>query len=443
MLEAKRKRLSEEQESMDMDADPVVVRAQHPSSPTFLTLSEGMNCSSQSAPHPTKRACAGNARILKDPDHIPGNACIPAEVLDLVKSPPPARYVDFGGADLMINNGTVGFGQEVQDNKEVARRDDRDKGDGFTEEANEGLQNDDEVNGQAKNNTSHSEFRKQKIITKSFDERIEELEAFKEKHGHVRVTLKQDKSLHWFCTTMRSARRTGTKTVASDYRIKALEKLGFDWEVKNMNNNPFEKRIEELAAFKEKHGHVRVTVKQDKSLGKFCENMRTARRGTGKRRGITEDRIKALDQLGFDWGKNTKAKSFKERIEELKAFEEKHGHVRVTVKHDKSLATFCNNMRSDRRGTGATMAITEDRIKALDELGFDWGVKQKSFEERIEDLKAFKAKHGHVRVTMNQDKSLANFCSTMRSARRGTAKGTVIAEDRIKALDELGFKWAI
>ena len=49
--------------------------------------------------------------------------------------------------------------------------------------------------------------------------------------------------------------------------------------------------------------------------------------------------------------KGGKKKSFEERIEELAAFKEKHGHVRVVVKHDKSLAKFCVNMRSDRKWT--------------------------------------------------------------------------------------------
>jgi len=58
------------------------------------------------------------------------------------------------------------------------------------------------------------------------------------------------------------------------------------------------------------------------------------------------------------------------------------------------------------------MAITEDRIKALDEMGFDWAGKirsdtRKSFEGRIGELKAFKEKHGIFRVTVKHDKSLA------------------------------------
>ena len=115
-------------------------------------------------------------------------------------------------------------------------------------------------------------------------------------------------------------------------------------------------------------------------------------------------------------GQKRTNKSFEERLEELTAFKVKHGHhVRVTMKQDKkSLHSFCKNMRCARRGTGR-MSITEDRIKALDELGFDWGDKNKSFEERIEELKAFKAKHGHVRVsTVKQDKSLGKFCANMR-----------------------------
>ena len=40
-----------------------------------------------------------------------------------------------------------------------------------------------------------------------------------------------------------------------------------------------------------------------------------------------------------------------------------------------SLAVFCKDTRSARRGKG-TGSITDNRIKALDELGFDWGDKK-------------------------------------------------------------------
>jgi len=272
---------------------------------------------------------------LKEEDPVDIRTHAPNEVSKLdppaVKRP-PARCVAFGAADLMSNNGTDGVDQEDQDGTEedITRRDDRDKGDGITEEVNDGLQHDDELNGQEKND-SHVEVPRQKRTKKSFEERIEKLTSFKAKHEHVHVTAKHDKSLGSFCREMRCARRA---------------------------------------------------------------------RGNGRRKVMTEDRIKALDELGFDWG--DKKKSFEERIEELKAFKAKHGHVHVTLKHGKSLYGFCNHVRCAHRGKGTSMTITEDRIKALDELGFDWEVKNSPFEKRIEELEAFKEKHGHVRVTVKQ-----------------------------------------
>ena len=92
MLKAKRKRVREEQQSMDVDVKL-----------------EDTNCSSQSS-HPTKRACvdlvAGNVRVLKEEDPVDISTHVPTEVSKLdppaVKRP-PARYVAFGAAKPMRN----------------------------------------------------------------------------------------------------------------------------------------------------------------------------------------------------------------------------------------------------------------------------------------------------------------------------------------------------
>ena len=67
-------------------------------------------------------------------------------------------------------------------------------------------------------------------------------------------------------------------------------------------------RVDELRAYKEKHGHLNVREKEDQSLYGFCSNVRKSRRAiiSGKRRKrtpikLTEDRIAALDAIGFDW----------------------------------------------------------------------------------------------------------------------------------------------
>ena len=198
-----------------------------------------MNCSSQS-PHPAKRACvdveAASVHVLKEEDPVDISPHVPAEVSNLdpppapVKRLPPARYVASDAAADLMSNDTGGVDEEHQDDKdaEIGRRDGRDKADGIAEEANDGLQN------AYENNDSHleapSQKRKRNSTPKSFEERIDTLKAFKAKHGHVRVTAKQDKSLAKFCDNMKSARRRTRKgTVINDDRIKALDELGFDW----------------------------------------------------------------------------------------------------------------------------------------------------------------------------------------------------------------------
>ena len=69
----------------------------------------------------------------------------------------------------------------------------------------------------------------------------------------------------------------------------------------------------------------------------------------------------------------------------------------------------------------------------------------KLFEERIEDLRSYKEKHGHLNVRINEDKSLAGFCSGMRYARRnpGNFRIMKLNEERIASLDALGFDWRL
>jgi hypothetical protein len=66
----------------------------------------------------------------------------------------------------------------------------------------------------------------------------------------------------------------------------------------------FLSRVDKLRAYKEKHGHFNVREKEDSSLYNFAKNMRFARKNPkASKRKLTEDRIAALDAIGFDWNR--------------------------------------------------------------------------------------------------------------------------------------------
>ena len=66
-----------------------------------------------------------------------------------------------------------------------------------------------------------------------------------------------------------------------------------------------------------------------------------------------------------------------------------------------------------------------------------------AFAQRLNDLRTYKRKHGHVNVRKIEDQSLYDFCKSMRYARNNPEKRRMtLTNDRISSLDDLGFNWA-
>ena len=94
----------------------------------------------------------------------------------------------------------------------------------------------------------------------------------------------------------------------------------------------------------------------------------------------------------------------------------------------------CNNLADSINEEGGPKNNNNDETKRV----------IKSFEQRIEDLRAYKAKHGHTNVKEKEDKSLHDFCRNIRRARRHPEKyRMLINEERITSLDAMGFDWSV
>ena len=157
----------------------------------------------------------------------------------------------------------------------------------------------------------------------------------------------------------------------------------------------------------------------------------------------------ASQQLGFIW-RNMRGKKFEDRYEELKAFKAKHGHcyVRESSKEDMSLGKWYSKVRQSRRKIESNekplIKLSEDAIKRLTAFGFMWNMREHYFNNRYEELKAFKAKHGHcyVNESSKEDMFLGQWCSRVRQSRRKIGKPLIkLSEDEIKRLTGIGFIW--
>jgi len=138
---------------------------------------------------------------------------------------------------------------------------------------------------------------------RGWDSKYGLLREFKREYGHCNVSRQdtQWRALTWWVPNQRTARRKG---LLSRERIRLLDSLDFEWDrsgkgCENAWNLYWNKQYEQLKVFKQKHGHLDVPRREEryKSLGWWVYNMRQMKK-KGK---MSNERIKKLDEIGFEW----------------------------------------------------------------------------------------------------------------------------------------------
>jgi hypothetical protein len=264
-----------------------------------------------------------------------------------------------------------------------------------------------------------------------FSERLEMLKKYKNIHGHTNVS-NNNGQYELLCRWCLDARRGYQQWKAgerkrhgiNDAQVKQLEAIGFEWETGRplVIRDSFDEKLKELKEFREKHGHTNVPTNHH--LSWWCYRIKASHKQWSKgdinAQGLTDERVKRLEELGFEWNLRRSKKEYMERkFQELLEFKQTHGHLNIAhgEKSTSSLYWWCNCVRSDYRvwtlnkvPLPGPFGLTEELVHRLREIGFrfDTTSVRKSFEERLEDLREHKSKYGYVNT--EKDKSLAEWC---------------------------------
>ena len=179
---------------------------------------------------------------------------------------------------------------------------------------------------------------------------------------------------------------------------------------------------------------------QDKDIGNRVNAIRQAYKGKGSLK-LTKEMINALNEIGFDWGKD------KEEIEgvwfdevycQLIDYKKKHKNF-VGVTQDKDIGNIIDSIRQAYKGKG-NLKLTQEMIDKLDEIDFPWhATKFDWFDTFYKELIAFKKQNGGFnKLTLN--KNIGRRVSDIRSAYKG--KGNLkLTQEMIDKLNEIGFPW--
>ena len=288
-----------------------------------------------------------------------------------------------------------------------------------------------------------------------WESRFAELVAFRNKHGHLRVTLKNQLSpglMHW-----RDNQRIRFEAGAMSPEQQAkLDSIGFEWEpprrispaMEKHNVELWESMFVKLLAFRDEHGHCQVpkSWKRDASLATWVS---VQRRHCRKNR-LLPDRHRRLEEIGFAW-KSDKLHfvgGWEARFAELVAFKERHGHLRITKKNQLSAGLM--HWRDNQRIRFRSGVMPPEQKARLDALGFEWENPERlspSMEEHnvalwenmFTKLLAFREAHGHCQVPQSKkaDALLGKWVQRQRYHHR---KNTLLPERR-QRLEEIGFVW--
>ena len=169
---------------------------------------------------------------------------------------------------------------------------------------------------------------------------------------------------------------------------------------------------------------------------------------------IKQNRINALNQLGFVWDASSTPRSshndkaWHKMYNELTQFHATNGHCRVPS--TSALGQWVVRQRFLYRqypNRTANSSLTPERISKLNKLSFPWTTRSEQlWQERINDLKQYKKEHGDCMVPRKYppNEKLAAWVATQRKNynRKQRGETSPLSLARINELEDLGFVWS-
>lgn len=306
------------------------------------------------------------------------------------------------------------------------------------------------------------------VAEAAWHEKIEALKLFKSRHGDLLIPnkYKEDLSLGRWVKNMRwewTKLKSGGKTRLTPARIKVLDDLGFAWIVKKGSSHASRKFVDgelidfwnekynDLEKFHAENGHSMVPnrYKSDMSLGAWVKTQRweLKKMKRGEKSSITEEKIKLLDQLDFNWapleGELTGQDLWLKRYSELAEYKDKTGNCLVPRKYAENMAlgNWVCTQRHQRKlmQHSKKSEMNEERIKLLDSLGFTWSLRERSsnpWEDGLKSLEEFKGNFNHLKVPNNYrgNPVLGRWVKKIRSDKH-------LEDDKVSILEKIGFEF--
>ena len=299
------------------------------------------------------------------------------------------------------------------------------------------------------------------VLTFTWGDRYEEIKAYRSKYGDCNVPRgwSDNPQLGTWVNSQRYQYRLykeGKQSTMTEEKIKKLNGIGFEWVL--MVLTEWNDRYDELKAYRSKYGDCNVPQgwSDNPQLGRWVQTQRKHYRlfKEGGKSYMNKERIKKLNDIGFEWVLLVLTE-WNDRYEELQQYRYKYGDCNVPVKwtDNTQLGVWVKRQREQYRlhKDGKESSMTEERIKKLNDIGFEWVLLVKGvridWDDRYEELKTYQSKYGDCNVPQrwSDNQPLGTWVSNQRKQYRLYKEGkeSSMTEERIHLLNAIGIKWSL
>lgn len=202
----------------------------------------------------------------------------------------------------------------------------------------------------------------------SWDDCFEWLSDFFRENGRANLIDgdQAPKYLHNWLDNQIALKKSGK---LSDDRVNKLNSLNVDWHAHGKQWNKWQKHFHKLKRYADKNDGDPNVSQLTKGIGPWLSSQRVL-----YRQGLLSDSKRALlESIGVYWNPSKKVNDrWWRQYEKLKAFRQKHGHCNVPRREYPDPGVWVSAQRTAyKKGT-----LKQDRIDALNRLGFRWQIRK-------------------------------------------------------------------
>ena len=351
--------------------------------------------------------------------------------------------------------------------------------------------------GKGKYSALHGALTSSEKFVQAWEDKFKLLELYKSIHGHVDVIVPSPSSrTSTLLTDLPKTATTVDATIANESVGKFLE------DGKNCSNigtttpaaNIYQSQLSlptpiTIDTEINNPTHTELTVDQIKSLARWLSTQRKKHRDMTNNivasSQVVKNRFERLSNLGVDLNSganniratigedatskclysnaNRHVATWNTRYKQLCDFKAEFGHVNVTLQNSKSYPQLARWVTSQRElwraqqsqtdfakmvnsSKATQFSLTKDKLALLKEIGFEFSMFNKTFTDRVNELKQYKQNEGHMEVRASENKPLYDWIHRQRllftNHMQGNMKNkTQMSNERIKQLEEIDFDW--